>query len=99
MANQHPIGNDEITGNTVGRTANKGMEGLAITPDGRTLVGIMQTALIQDFNQGGAAANLLRIVAIDVRQRNHSQECTLPAHDGNGRQRNSGHQRSRIPGG
>jgi hypothetical protein len=67
VPNQHPVGNDEITGNTVGRTANKGMEGLAITPDGRTLVGIMQNALIQDAAQGGAAANLLRIVAIDVR--------------------------------
>ena len=53
----------------VGRTANKGMEGLAITPDGNTLVGIMQDALIQDANQGGAAANLLRVVAIDVASR------------------------------
>ena len=34
--------------NTSGRQANRGMEGLAITPDGRTLVGIMQNALIQD---------------------------------------------------
>jgi len=42
------------------------MEGLAMTPDGNTLVGIIQAALIQDANQGGAAANLLRIVAIDV---------------------------------
>jgi hypothetical protein len=56
----------EISGNTVGRVANKGMEGLAITPDGRTLVGIMQNALIQDAAQGGAAANLLRIVTIDI---------------------------------
>src|SRR4030095_16516194 len=46
--------------------ANKGMGGLAITPDGNTLVGIMQTALIQDAAQGGAAVNLLRIVAVDV---------------------------------
>lgn len=64
--NLSPVGNNEISGNTVGRVANKGMEGLAITPDGRTLVGIMQNALIQDANQGGAAANLLRIVTIDV---------------------------------
>jgi hypothetical protein len=63
VPNQHPVGNDEITGNTIGRTANKGMEGLAITPDGRTLVGIMQNALLQD---AGAAPNLLRIVAINV---------------------------------
>jgi len=66
VPNQSPVGNDEITGNTVGRTANKGMEGLAITPDGNTLVGIMQSALIQDAAHGGAAANLLRIVTIDV---------------------------------
>ena len=34
--------------NTSGRQANRGMEGLAITPDGTMLVGIMQSALIQD---------------------------------------------------
>jgi hypothetical protein len=61
-----PVGTTEISGNTSGRTANKGMEGLAITPDGRTLVGIMQAALIQDANQGGAAANVLRLVTIDI---------------------------------
>ena len=61
-----PVGSDEIADNAVGRTANKGMEGLAITPDGSTLVGIMQNALIQDANEGGAAKNLLRIVTIDI---------------------------------
>jgi hypothetical protein len=66
VTNLSPVGNTEISGNTVGRTANKGMEGLAITPDGRTLVGIMQNSLIQDANQKGAAAKLLRIVTIDV---------------------------------
>jgi hypothetical protein len=55
------VGNDEIAGNTSGRVANKGMEGLAITPDGRTLVGVMQASLIQD---GG---NVIRIVTIDIR--------------------------------
>ena len=34
--------------NVSGRQANRGMEGLAITPDGRYLIGIMQNALIQD---------------------------------------------------
>lgn len=53
-------GNAEITGNVAGRTANKGMEGLAITPDGKTLVGIMQAALIQD------SSKLVRIVTVDV---------------------------------
>ena len=42
------------------------MEGLAITADGKTLVGIMQNALIQDNNEGGAAKNLLRIVTMDI---------------------------------
>ena len=67
VTNLQPIGNDEISGNPSGRTANKGMEGLAITPDGKTLVGIMQAALLQDALQAGTAANLLRIVAIDIR--------------------------------
>ena len=64
VTNLRPVGNDEISANTAGRTANKGMEGLAITPDGRTLVGIMQNALIQDANEG--ATKLLRIVTIDI---------------------------------
>ena len=59
-----PMGAVEIANNTSGRVANKGMEGLAITPDGRTLVGIVQNALIQDASDG--APNLLRIVTIDI---------------------------------
>lgn len=66
VADLQPVGKAEIADNTSGRTANKGMEGLAITPDGRTLVGIMQNALIQDAAEGGDAANLLRIVTIDI---------------------------------
>ncbi len=34
--------------NTSGHQANRGREGLAITPDGRYLVGILQNALIRD---------------------------------------------------
>ncbi len=67
VPNLSPVGKDEISGNTTGRTANKGMEGLAITPDGKTLVGMMQAALIQDNLEGGDAAKLLRIVTIDIR--------------------------------
>jgi hypothetical protein len=61
---QSPRGDVEISGNTVGRVANKGMEGLAISPDGRTLIGAMQSPLIQD---GGTDAQFTRIVTIDVR--------------------------------
>jgi Esterase-like activity of phytase len=66
VSNLSPMGAVEISNNTSGRVANKGMEGLAITPDGRTLVGIMQNSLIQDAAEGGDAANLLRIVTMDV---------------------------------
>jgi len=52
---QHPSASqpDQPTGelpptNTAGRQANRGMEGLAISPDGKKLYGIMQNALIQD---------------------------------------------------
>ena len=40
--------NLELSGNTSGRQANRGMEGLAISPDGGTLFGMMQNALLQD---------------------------------------------------
>lgn len=62
-ANQSATGAAEISGNSQGRVANKGMEGLAITPDGKTLVGFMQSALLQD---GGDGAKANRIVTIDI---------------------------------
>jgi hypothetical protein len=46
--------------NTTGRVANKGMEGLAITPDGRKLIGVMQAPLLQDTNKN------VRIVTVDI---------------------------------
>ena len=76
VANQFPVGNTEISGNTAGRVANKGMEGLAITPDGKSLVGAMQSPLIQD---GGTDAPFTRIVKIDIRtgtMREYSYELT-----------------------
>jgi len=64
VENLYPVGQDEIDGNGTGRVANKGMEGLAITPDGSTLVGIMQSALAQDG--GDNVGQVLRIVMIDI---------------------------------
>ncbi len=55
----------EIANNTAGRVTNKGMEGLAITPDGKTLVGAMQSPLIQDG--GDVKGGVTRIVTIDIR--------------------------------
>jgi hypothetical protein len=60
-----PVGQNEIDNAKTGRVANKGMEGLAITPDGKTLVGVMQAALEQDAAVA-AAKKLLRLVSIDV---------------------------------
>ena len=53
----------EIAANASGRVTNKGMEGLAITPDGRSLIGFMQSPLAQD---GGDGAQANRIVKIDI---------------------------------
>jgi hypothetical protein len=64
VANQSPQGAVEISGNTSGRVANKGMEGLAITPDGHMLVGAMQSPLLQD---GGTSGRYTRIVTLDLR--------------------------------
>jgi hypothetical protein len=66
VSNLYPVGSTEIANNTSGRTANKGMEGLAITPDGKTLLGFMQASLIQDANQGGKGKKVLRFVTIDI---------------------------------
>ena len=56
--------------NTVGRVANKGAEGLAITPDGRTLVVALQSPLIQDGgtsgNYGAKGIPFTRMVTIDI---------------------------------
>ena len=59
-----PNGAAEITNNkSNGRITNKGMEGLAITPDGKFLVGFVQSPLAQDGGDGGQAN---RIVKIDI---------------------------------
>lgn len=60
IPNLNAQGAVEISGNTIGRISNKGMEALAITPNGKTLVGMMQQNLIQD------AKKYLRIITIDV---------------------------------
>ena len=62
-AHKSSLGADEISGNSTGRVANKGMEGLAISPDGKTLFGFVQSPLIEDGGDGGRAN---RIVAIDL---------------------------------
>lgn len=53
-------GDTEISRNAIGLIANKGIEGLALTPDGKTLVAALQANLEQDKSGN------LRLVTIDV---------------------------------
>ena len=64
IANLAPTETAEISNNTSGRVTNKGMEGLAITPDGKTLIGVMQAPLLQDKPSTGRGS--VRIVTIDI---------------------------------
>ncbi len=65
---KHPA--DELPPkNTVGRQPNRGMEGLAISPDGTKLFGIMQGPLIQDggLNEKNERVGLnCRVLEIDL---------------------------------
>ena len=56
-----PTGDKEIKGNLTGRVANKGLEGLTCTPDGQSLVGFEQSALLQDGGESGRANRIVRI--------------------------------------
>ncbi len=70
IANPSSDPNTELLGNTSGRQANRGMEGLAISPDGRTLFGVMQNALLQDHGLSPGTTDRLglnnRILKIDL---------------------------------
>jgi len=56
----------EVDRNSSGRLSNRGLEGLALTPDGRTLVAILQSPLLQD---GGITRATTRMVTFDVQTR------------------------------
>ena len=62
--------NAELLDNTSGRQANRGMEGLAISPNDRFLYGMMQNALIQDNGLSPGTTDRLglnnRILKIDL---------------------------------
>jgi hypothetical protein len=48
------------------RWPNRGMEGLAVTPDGKTLVGIMQSNLYNPTRTAAGTTDITRIVTINV---------------------------------
>jgi hypothetical protein len=58
IAHPSASGEIELSENSSGRQSNRGMEGLAISADGQTLIGIMQGPLLQD---GALDGNLKRI--------------------------------------
>jgi hypothetical protein len=49
-------------GNTAGKRTNRGFEGLAISPDGRTVYAMLQSAML---DEGGSNGTVNRIVAFD----------------------------------
>ncbi|EFC86350.1 esterase-like activity of phytase family protein [Parafrankia sp. EUN1f] len=60
--------NGALPAELANRMPNRGMEGLTITPDGTTLVGMMQSALAQkDLTPKPATVTTLRIVTYDLR--------------------------------
>ncbi len=61
---------EETKGNTAGRVANRGLEGLAISPDGSTLTALLQSPLIQD---GGRKGLNCRVLSIDLKTGNTRQ--------------------------
>lgn len=76
VPNKFLIANPSVTGsaelppaNSSGRQANRGMEGLAISPDGSKLYGIMQSPLIQDNalnSSNGRIGTNVRMLEIDI---------------------------------
>jgi hypothetical protein len=52
---------DELAANKSGRVPNRGLEGLAITPDGGKLYAILQSPLIQDWGFAGRNVRLLEL--------------------------------------
>ncbi len=55
------------------RWANRGMEGLTVTPDQKTLVGIMQSRLYNPSKAGAINKTLTRIVTFDIATGNTKQ--------------------------
>jgi hypothetical protein len=71
IANPGATAAEERKNNTTGRQPNRGMEGLAISPDGGKLYGIMQSVLMQDGDlnpeKGYVTGVNVRILEIDTK--------------------------------
>ena len=60
------IGNRHLPAVLARRRANRGMEGLALTPDGKTLVGLMQSTLYNPSKKEITNKCLIRLVTFDI---------------------------------
>ena len=59
----------EIQDNSIGRVSNRGMEGLALSGDGKFLYGIMQSCLLQDGERtesGKVLGRYCRIIEVEI---------------------------------
>lgn len=65
--------------NSAGRVGNRGLEGLAISPDKKTITAIMQSPLLQD---GGRSGLHIRILQIDLAS-GKSKQFVYPLADSN----------------
>jgi hypothetical protein len=52
--------------NVNGRRGNQGMEGVALSPDGQVLFGLLQSATLQDSGSGNQGRRQTRLLAYDV---------------------------------
>lgn len=52
--------------NTVGRRTNQGMEGVSVTPDGKRLFAVLQSATLQDSNNSQQNRNNTRVLVYDI---------------------------------
>ncbi|WP_089806189.1 esterase-like activity of phytase family protein [Chitinophaga sp. YR627] len=59
-------GNRKLPAVFTNRRANRGMEGLTITPDGKTLVGMMQSPMYNPSKTAVANSTVLRILTFDI---------------------------------
>lgn len=69
IANPNADASAELSGNTIGRQTNRGLEGLAITPDGKTLYASLQNPLLQDGaldSSGDRVGVNSRILKVDL---------------------------------
>jgi len=84
IAHPSASGATELSENSSGRQSNRGMEGLAISPGGNTLFGLMQSPLLQD----GALDNNLKRIGVNIRllkldlKTRATQEFVYPLEDG-----------------